>query len=469
MAEVDIEMNLAPKLSRWFVALALFALTAAQAQRIPRPGGFNLFSQEQDIQLGKEAAAEIEKEVLLVENQEVVAYIEGIGKRLAAAPESEQNPYTFKVVQDEAINAFALPGGPTYVNTGLILAAENEAQLAGVMGHEISHVALRHGTKQASRSQLFSLGAMLGGTAVGGDSMLGQLAQLGIGLGANSVLLKYSRSFERDADLLGARIMARAGYNPIEASRFFEKLEAETGSRSGLETFFSSHPNPGNRSERIEQELPYMPEGPYAGDTGQLARIQSIIQGLPPPPAAAVPAEPAAPPTPESATTPPPPSQPSEGLRSYRGREFALAYPENWQIFPQDDGLSATFAPQGGIVRVEGGGAIGLGVLARFQPMRRGGELASDTEALVEQLRRSNPSMQSSGRRGRQMTVAGQPALLTTLYSSSPYGTGREIDLLLTVASPGGLYYMLFIAPESEFRLHQPAFEQMMRSVEFAR
>jgi len=446
-------------------ALALFALATAEAQRIPSPGGFNLFSKDQDVQLGQEAAAEIEKELTLVDNPQLTAYIEGIGKRLAAAPEAEGYPYTFQVVNDEAINAFALPGGPTYVNTGLILAAENEAQLAGVMGHEISHVALRHGTKQASRGQLFSLGAILGGGAVGGDSMLGQLAQIGIGLGANSVLLKYSRSFERDADLLGARIMARAGYNPIEASRFFEKLEAETGSRSGLETFFSSHPNPGNRSQRIEKELPYMPPGPYDGDTGQLSRMQAIIKGLPPPPepstAIATPAEAGEQPASSSAPS-------GGGWSPFQGREFAFTYPSDWRASTPQDGLSVTVVPQGGIVGTSGGNAIGRGTLARFVAVRGGANLTRDTEALIQGIRDSNPGIETSGRPGRQMRVAGQLALLTTLYSDSPYGVGREIDLLLTVARPDGLYYMVFIVPESELRLFQPAFEQMMRSVEFA-
>ncbi len=454
---------------RWALALALFTLNVAEAQRIPQPGGFNLFSKEQDIQLGQEASAEIEKEVTLVQNDELTAYIEGIGKRLAAAPEAEGYPYTFQVVNDEAINAFALPGGPTYVNTGLILAAENEAQLAGVMGHEISHVALRHGTKQASRGQIFSLGAILGGSVVGSDGMLGQLAQMGIGLGANSVLLKYSRSFERDADLLGARIMARAGYNPIEASRFFETLEAETGNRSGLEAFFSSHPNPGNRAERIEQELPYMPPGPYDGDTGQLARMQAIVKGLPPPPETPT-AEATPTPAPvEPGTAPPPPPEPSGRWSPFRGRAFSLVYPDDWQVFGSDDNLSVTIVPQGGFVQTQGGNAIGRGALARYVAVQGGGNLQRDTEALVQQIIQSNPGMQSSGRSGRQMRVAGQPALLTTLYTSSPYGTGREIDLLLTVSRSGGLYYMLFIAPESEIRLFQPTFEQMMQSVQLTR
>ena len=130
-----------------------------------------------------------------------------------------------------------------------------------MMAHEISHVALRHGTNQASKANLIQLPAMLAGAVVGNGSMLGQLAQLGIGLGANSVLLKYSRDAETHADMLGARMMAKAGYNPIEMARFFEKLEAQGGS-SGPQ-FLSSHPNPGNRMRAIQEEIQYMPRANY--------------------------------------------------------------------------------------------------------------------------------------------------------------------------------------------------------------
>ena len=229
------------------------AMAAEQRPRELRPG-FNLFSKEQDIQLGKEAAEQIAKEYVIVDNPELSRYVENLARKLWTQPEADKYPYSMRVVHDDTINAFALPGGPMFVHTGLIKAAENEAQLAGVLAHEISHVALRHGTNQVSRANLIQLPALLAGALAGsGGGMLGQLAQLGIGLGANSLLLKYSRSAERDADLLGARIMSRAGYNPIEMARFFEKLEAEGGQR--IPQFLSSHPNPGNRVKAVEEEI----------------------------------------------------------------------------------------------------------------------------------------------------------------------------------------------------------------------
>ena len=269
--------------------------------------------------MGKEAAGEIEKQVEVVDNQELNAYINSIGSKLAAQPQADKYPYTFKVVNDPSINAFALPGGPAFVHTGLIAAVDNEAQLAGVLAHEITHVALRHGTNQATRANLIQLPAMLAAQGAGSDSMLGQLGQLGIGLGANSVLLKFSRTAETQADLVGAQIAAQAGYNPIEMARFFQKLEAEGGARGPQ--FLSDHPNPGNRMKAIEDEIRYMPQRNYTADTGQLARMKAIVAKLPPPKKT---------PAPERELRPPlsiPDSRPSAACSSTRARTSASLTP----------------------------------------------------------------------------------------------------------------------------------------------
>ncbi|MGH9631010.1 MAG: M48 family metallopeptidase [Bryobacteraceae bacterium] len=274
---------MAAKQRRALGALLVLSFGALAAPREIKPG-WNLFSKEQDIQLGREAAQEIEGKVQLVRDAQVQRYVQRIGERLASQPEADEYPYTFKVVKEDSINAFALPGGPTYIHTGLIKAADNEGQLAGVMAHEIAHVALRHGTHQASKANAVKLPAMLLGAIVGNDGgMVGQLAQLGIGLGANSILLKYSRDAERQADIHGARMMAKAGYNPIEMARFFEKLEAEGGSRGPA--WFSSHPNPGNRTKLIEEEIQQLPNKNYDAPSGDLRGIQSKLAGLPAAPA----------------------------------------------------------------------------------------------------------------------------------------------------------------------------------------
>jgi predicted Zn-dependent protease len=267
---------------RNFLIIALLTGILSGQIREPKPG-WNLFSKEQDVQLGREAAAQIEKEHEVVTDAQLQTYISNLGAQLARSPRAGDFPYSFKVVNDSSINAFALPGGPMFIHTGLIKEAENEAQLAGVMAHEISHVALRHGTNQASKAQLIRLPALLAGQMADG-SMLGSLAQLGIGVGANSVLLKFSRSAESQADYNGTLIMSDAGFNPIEMARFFEKLQAAGGRQGGVAQFFSSHPNPGNRSKAIESLIRQLPSRRYTqGDAAAFGRAQAVVQRYPAP------------------------------------------------------------------------------------------------------------------------------------------------------------------------------------------
>src|SRR6266851_4121316 len=211
--------------------IIVMAITLAVPVLARKPGeeikpGFNLFSKQQDIQLGQQAAAEVRKQYTVVPNQELQDYIRRIGERLATQREPRESgfQFTYTLVNDKSVNAFALPGGPTFVHTGLILAADNEAQVAGVLGHEISHVILRHGTNQASKANLMQIPALLA-AAVTGSNLLAQLTSLG----AAGLLLRFSRTDESEADASGTKIMNEAGYNPIEMAHFFEKLEGETG------------------------------------------------------------------------------------------------------------------------------------------------------------------------------------------------------------------------------------------------
>lgn len=155
-----------------------------------------------------------------------------------------------------------------------------------MLAHEIAHVVLRHGTSNVSKANLLQIPAMLGG-ALGGGGMLGQLAQLGVGLGANSLMMKFSRNAETDADLLGTRMMHRVGYNPVEMARFSEKLEAETGKQGRMSEFLASHPNPGNRVKRVQTEITLLPRcDTYDADSGRLASVKQLVTALPPPPKA---------------------------------------------------------------------------------------------------------------------------------------------------------------------------------------
>ncbi len=452
---------------RFFLALALLATLAspaalAQAKRrnLPRPG-WNMFSKEQDIELGREYAKQVERQFVVVQNRELTDYVNRIGMRLVEKGGLEKYPFSFKVVQEDSINAFALPGGPMYVHTGLLRAVENEAQLAGVLAHELSHVVLRHGTNQASKAQFAQLGALLAGAVIGTGSITGQLAQLGIGLGANSVLLKYSRNAESQADLLGAYTMAKAGYNPIEMARFFERLEAERKGKTPklVEIFTASHPSPGNRVKAIEGQLPYMPRGPYNASEGDLKRVQAIVAKLP---KMAKPAQPGQ----GSATAPlPNASKPervpvSRNTRLYRGDGFAIQYPDNWRVSRSQ--RSVTIAPAEGLVQ----GHVGYGVIINRATLQRAVNLEQDTQSLINGLAQQNSNLRTV-EQPQRITVGNRRALVTKLSSDSPYAGMREIDVLVTVGLDNELAYVICVAPLPDYPSFEPIFQLMIRSISF--
>src|ERR1044071_3135835 len=231
------------------VALTLVctaALTVAPSVQTHITLDKNKYAPSDDVKLGRDAAAQVRKEMPLVHDGAVDEWVQSVGRRLVTAipPEFQHKEftYTFEVVNQKEINAFALPGGPMFLNRGMIEAAKSEAEVAGVMGHEISHGALRHGTAQATKGQKFQLGAILGqiaGAVVGGTagSVISQGTQFGLG----TYFLKYSREYESQADILGAQILARAGYQPREMANMFKTIEMEGG--SGGPEFLSDHPN----------------------------------------------------------------------------------------------------------------------------------------------------------------------------------------------------------------------------------
>lgn len=211
--------------------------------------GFNLFTPDQDIELGKQSAQEVARQAPLVNDERIVNYVRQLGAKLAAKAPGYNFPYQFNVIATKEINAFALPGGFVFINAGAIAAAHNEGELAGVMAHEISHIALRHPTNQASKAYI----AQKGLRAIGRNGEVGQMIEQLGGTGANLLFLKFGRTAESQADLEGARIMADAGYDPHDMANFFKTIEAEGGQR--VPQFLSDHPDPGNRVEAINDEL----------------------------------------------------------------------------------------------------------------------------------------------------------------------------------------------------------------------
>src|SRR5262244_639605 len=265
----------------WLLAIAVVAMPVVSFAQTRITLHNNKYKPSDDVRVGQQAAAEAERQFPMLRDAEVTSYVETVGRRLVAAiPPEFQHPefrYYFRVVNARDINAFALPGGPMYVNRGMIEAARTEGEMAGVMAHELSHVALRHGTAQATKAQKYgTLAGIAGiaGTILGGQG-LGQLAQQSFGV----YFLKFSREYETEADILGAQIMARAGYDPRDLANMFRTIERQGGGGGG---FLSDHPSASDRYQRIEREAQLLRVPHPIRDTGEFSRIQARLRGYAP-------------------------------------------------------------------------------------------------------------------------------------------------------------------------------------------
>lgn len=241
--------------------------------------GVNLYSLEKEVALGKQLAQELEREVKFVDAPVPAEFVNRLAQNLARNSDTKV-PVTAKVIDSEEVNAFALPGGFLYVNSGLILKTETEAELSGVMAHEIAHVAARHGTRQASRARIANLASLplifLGGWA-------GYAVRQGAGVAIPLSFVKFSRAFEQEADLLGLQYMYKAGYDPTALIDFFEKLEAAEKRKPGIVSkIFGSHPNVATRikftQQNVQELLRQQPQ--YVVTTSEFREVQQYLQQM---------------------------------------------------------------------------------------------------------------------------------------------------------------------------------------------
>ena len=453
-----------------FLALAVADLSA-QTKITPDK---NSYSVADDVKVGQEAAAEAKKQLPMLNDDRVDKFVENIGGRLAAAIASDLRHegfrYTFDVVNQKEINAFALPGGPMFLNRGMIEAAKTEAEVAGVMAHEIAHVALRHGTAQATKGQKFQIGAVAGqilGAIVGGTagSVIAQGSQFGLG----AYFLKYSREYERQADLMGAQIMARAGYNPREMANMFKTIQAEGG--SGGPEWLSSHPDPGNRYDAIVKEASML-RVVGNGNSRQFESIKSRLAAMPP----AYTAEQIA----KGQTTTGPRTvatgdrrvvnvePPSNTYRTYQPSNFLrVSVPSNWDAVDASAG-SVTYAPGGSFVQGnDAGSAFTHGVQVGVV-QGGGGNLQQDSQQLLQNLSRSNPDLRAAGN-SRRETIGGRQGLTTPLSNVSQVTGEREyVALSTTRLRDGSLLNIIGVAPQSEAKTYEETFRRVRQSLQIS-
>ncbi|HET9359261.1 MAG TPA: M48 family metallopeptidase [Vicinamibacterales bacterium] len=451
------------------VSVSVTGVLAQTAIKLPK----NKFTPQQDVQLGREAAAEIKEQYPIIKDERITKYLARLGDQLVAvAPSELKQPvyeYSFTPVNLKEINAFALPGGPMFVHRGMFDAAAAEGEVVGVMAHELSHVLLRHGTANVTKAQspwlqLGQIGGAIGGAVVGGaaGSLITQGAQFGLGL----KFLSYSREFEKQADLLGAQIMARAGYDPRQLARMFETIEKESkSSGGGGPQWMSSHPNPGNRTQYITKEAGLLTVAkpadqsefapiktafaaqPAAKTMGELAKAKSSGGGE------AV----------KSVGTPgqPVPAPSSQYRTVSASKVFQASVPSNWTNIPSSTAIKVV--PENGYGELKGQTAFTHGVEFGVSKADTR-DLQEATKTWLNAIAQSNPDLRLAGKQ-QAIKISDRSALATPLVNASPLGGQEQIGVYTAFLADGTLFYFITIVPEKEAANFQQAFQKIGQSI----
>ena len=468
--------NRAQRLMAWLTVFAVLAMPVAVFSQTQIKLHSNKYKVTDDVKVGRQAAAEVEQQLPILRDADATSYVSRVGQRLVNSIPSEfRHPefqYYFKVVNARDINAFALPGGPMYVNRGMIEAAHNEGEMAGVMAHELSHVALRHGTAQASKAQKYGLLAGIlgiGGQILGGPA--GAAAQIA-GQGVGVYFLKFSREYETEADILGARIMAGAGYDPRDLANMFRTIEQQGGGSSG--GFLSSHPSPADRYARINQEAQYLRVTNPVRDSRDFDRIQARLRGMGRAPSMEEIAR-SGQRNPTGETTGNYPNNPPRGRVEYPSTRYQsysvggglarVSVPSNWRELA--DNNSVWFAPEGAYGQSQNQVVYTHGVnFGVAQTQNR--NLQQATQEFLNGLGQGNGNLrQRSG--FQRTTVSGRTGLTTTLTNvNEATGQAEVVTVITTQLRDGQLFYMIAVAPENESASYQAAFRNILRSLQIS-
>ena len=462
---------------------SLFAQTVI---KLPK----NKYTPQQDVALGKEAAAEVRQQYPIINDERVQRYLTELGDRLVAvAPQELKQPvyeYSFTPVNLKEINAFALPGGPMFVHRGMFDAAASEGEVVGVMAHELSHVLLRHGTANATKAsnpwlQIGQVAGQIGGAMMGGSlgSMIAQGSELGLG----AMLLRYSRDYEKQADLLGAQIMAKAGYDPRDLGHMFETIAKESGG-GGNPQWLSSHPDPGNRSAYISKEATALTIATPA-DTSGFSSVKTNFAGLPPAksmgdlakakgggggggrgaaPAGGGGGEPADSLQSAAAVGTPgqPVARPSAQYREITGGKILHAsVPSDWTTIPAKSSLKVI--PQNGYGPLNGQTVFSHGIEFGISPASSR-DLQEATKAWLNAVAQSNPDLKLAGQQ-QAVKISQRTAIATPLVNTSPLGGQEQVGVYTTFLADGSLFYYLTVVPEKDAAVFQEAFQKIGQSI----
>ena len=462
-------------------ALILCAAVADAQTKIK--SGFNLFSAEQDVQVGQQSAAQAEQQMPILNDRNVNDYVNRIGQRLAANAGGPQFQYRFRVVNASDINAFALPGGFVYVNRGVLDAARNEGEVAGVLAHEIAHVSLRHGTHQASKAYMAQAGISILGGILGakvGQGTADIINAVG-GFGLNALFLKYSRDIESQADVRGSQILAASGYAPQDMVSFFQTLEKVDPSKKT--NWLSDHPAPPDRIARIQQEAKLLKvTSTPTTNVAELQQVQSQMRRLGAAPTMQQIAQGMAP----SGTTPSTARSrtatspvrvnvpaPATSYRAFTSRTglYRISVPSNWQVY-EEAGPGVTIGPPGGVLSANGQSDIVYGLIVNhYEPFGNNGgygnaTLQSATSDLVAAIQQSTPYLRLTSSNAQRVRMANGNALAASLRGVDPAtGINERVTVVARQLSDEHLLYVLFITPETEANRYGTVLSQIVNSI----
>jgi len=397
------------------------ALAVAACARNPATGQrqISLIGEGQEVQMGQEYAQQVDAQMGLYDDADLQRYVAQIGSRMAATSERPNLPWSFKVIDDPAVNAFALPGGPIYITRGILATMENEAQLAMVLGHEIGHVTARHSVTQMSSQQLAQLGLAVGSIVSPAIARYGQIASAGLGI----LFLKYSRDDERQSDELGLRYMRRTGYDLREADEVFTVLDRSSQAEGGrVPAWLSTHPDPGDRARSIERAVAAVPAdsiGRTVNADAFMRHLDGMIFG----------------------------ANPREGF--FRGglflhpdMRFKLSFPEGWQYQNLKQGVVAVSPQQDAVVQL---------ALAR----------ENSAEAAARAFFSQQGVQAGQGARG---SINGLPAVAGAFRAQTKNGIIQGSAAF--IEHGGSVFGLLSYAPEARWGAYQSAADRTIRSFE---
>ena len=419
-------------------------------------GSVNFFSLKQDIEIGSESAKQAEQSLSLVQDQNLESYFRTIGQRLVQDPSLPALRYRFRIVNSKEMNSLGFPGGSIYIYRGLLQIASNDDELAAIIAHEIGHVASRHGTAQLTRQLIVQAPIAIAAGLTATEAWKEQLGKLGISLGIDAPFLRYSRDQELEAGLMAVRLMAGAHFDPNAFRTLLEKVnEAATGEAPRAPAFVFNHPQSETVAPEIDEEIERVSTTPRRPHVSlEFRTFQTSLQRVTYPSA-------------KTAATDPE-SDAISRVFTHPQEFYRLGYPDGW-VVTRTGPNGAIIAPIDGVQTSRNGDDVTHGVMFDLFDIAlpdRSLTLEQATNRLMVFLKQRNQSLRIVPGAQTQTLVSDEPGMRSVVMFGKDDSTdSSQVAWIVTRLYYQSLFFMVFVAPEDEFAMDQPVFEQMIRSV----